>query len=97
MTLRFKTILVITLLIICIASILWSTLAIDSRVKGVNLIWQSRNSQVLKKSEALDNIHKYFGYGGFIHHFKNLVLRLDVKYIELAESDIKQTRNAIEV
>jgi diguanylate cyclase (GGDEF)-like protein/PAS domain S-box-containing protein len=97
MTLRIKTILVIILLIICIASILWSTLAIDSRVKGVNLIWQSHNSQVLKKSEALDNIHKYFGYGGFIHHFKNLVLRLDVKYIELAERDINKTRNAIEV
>ena len=96
MTLKIKTILVITLLVISIGSILWSTLAIDNKVKAVNLIWQNHNSQVLKKSEALDNIHKYFGYGGFIHHFKNLILRSDDKYIELAERDIKQTRNAIE-
>lgn len=35
----------------------------------------------LTKSNLLNILHSYIGYGGFIHHFKNYVLRGDPVYL----------------
>ena len=34
------------------------------------------------KEELLRDINNTFGYGGFIHHFKNYILRGDKKYFD---------------
>ncbi|GJM17541.1 MAG: hypothetical protein DHS20C13_28680 [Thermodesulfobacteriota bacterium] len=79
------------------SSILWKSLAVDNKIKEINTTWQIHNDHVFQKTKALHNIHKHFGYGGFIHHFKNLVLRSDERYIKLSEKAIVQTLNSIEI
>ena len=37
---------------------------------------------VLSKTEISTSLQKHFGYGGFIHFFKNYVIRGDQKYVE---------------
>jgi signal transduction histidine kinase/CheY-like chemotaxis protein len=41
------------------------------------------------RKETISNIYDSFGYGGFIHNFKNYVLRADKKYLELLEKNKK--------
>lgn len=60
-----------------------------------NILGNYRN-QVNQKAEVLLQIHRDFGYGGFIHHFKNLVLRQDPEYITLSEASLENTYESIE-
>ena len=48
------------------------------------------------KNQALTDINRHFGYGGFIHHFKNLVLRRDLQYLALAEQSLDATYTSID-
>ncbi len=48
-----------------------------------------------KKEIQLSNIRRAFGYGGFIHNFKNYVLRQDDKYVQRAKKNMVDLRAAI--
>jgi len=54
-------------------------------------VWNENSKLTISETEALYQINKNFGYGGFIHHFKNFVIRRDDKYLHLAESSINRT------
>ena len=44
--------------------------------------WHLHQDQVVQTSDALKRLYQSFGYGGFIHHFKNYVLRREPHYYE---------------
>ena len=64
-------------------------------VIDINDSWINQNEQSLKKVDALTQIYRHLGYGGFIHNFKNYVLREDPQYLEAAHSDLSRANNAI--
>jgi len=76
-----------------LAGLVLSVALIWYGVRAVNLVveaeqvWADYNRTATATSQQMNRIHKYLGYGGFIHHFKNYVLRGDPKYLELLDAD----------
>lgn len=53
--------------------------------------WQQQSAKSAHYMQALAAVRHHFGYGGFIHNFKNLVIRADIpRYVPLIERDISQ-------
>lgn len=52
--------------------------------------WKSNVTGVAQKSQLIHDLKSEIGYGGFIHHFKNYLLRNNKEYWLLAESDLQQ-------
>lgn len=48
-------------------------------------------NSVVKRERALFNIKSNMGYGGFIHDFKNYVIRRDRSYLESSEKKVDNT------
>lgn len=53
-----------------------SMLTIKS-VDDIGAAWATYDEGVARKAEHLSGLRGAMGYGGFIHNFKNYVLRLD--------------------
>ena len=60
-------------------------------VKDRNLVYAKN-----QKNEILSSIKEYVGYGGFIHNFKNYVIRGKKKYAIAAKKQYNQLLEAIE-
>lgn len=75
------------------AGLIFSIALIWYGVSAVNLVveakhvWSDYNRTAIATSQQLNRIYKYLGYGGFIHHFNNYVLRADAQYLELLNTD----------
>ena len=54
---------------------------VSNSMNQVEDIWQDYNKQSVTKLALLSDIKAQFGYGGFIHNFKNYILRGQEKYI----------------
>ncbi len=78
----------IVLVAVLILQILYG-LMIYERILHSKQRWTQYNNIALKFNAKLYELKSHFGYGGFIHHFKNLVLRKDVYFIPLIDSEIK--------
>ena len=93
---RFKAV-VIALLAICLSLILiWFGYSSVKKTVHVDNLWQEYNQEAVSTSYALSRINASFGYGGFIHNFKNFVLRHDKTRIPLIEENLTATYAAIE-
>ena len=72
---------------------------IGFRVSGLFLAvsrdWTQYQEIAHQKAIYLSDIRRAFGYGGFIHNFKNYVLRQDIRYLKLAERDMDQLKKVI--
>lgn len=62
------------------------------RLTGVEYSYQAA-----ERSDSLARLHQAIGYGGFIHNYKNYLLRQDPQYLSLLEEDIKRTFSALKV
>ncbi|MCW8914440.1 MAG: response regulator [Magnetovibrio sp.] len=51
------------------------------RISNVEELWTVYNQDAVKADQLLKNISRQLGYGGYIHNFKNYVLRRDLEYI----------------
>ena len=73
--------------------------AIGFRVSNLFLAvsgdWTKYHEVAHQKAIYLSDIRRAFGYGGFIHNFKNYVLRQDIRYLKLAERDMDQLKKVI--
>lgn len=58
--------------------------------------WLIYSNNATARSGLLQEIIKSIGYGGFIHNFKNAILRQDVNIIPLAQSQIDGAMNLIQ-
>jgi len=85
MTLNKKISTVIAVFVIAIFALLFFGQSLKYNVAKIDQIWSDYETQINEKTQALFQVHASFGYGGFIHHFKNFVLRQDKKHIPLLE------------
>ena len=73
--------------------------AIGIRISGllvdVSDDWTHYQETAHRKAIYLSDIRRAFGYGGFIHNFKNYVLRRQDRYLMLAERDMQRLQVAI--
>ncbi|OEJ67495.1 hybrid sensor histidine kinase/response regulator [Magnetovibrio blakemorei] len=78
---------------VLLAGLILSIALIWYGVRAVNLVveakhvWSDYNRTATATSQQMNRIHKYLGYGGFIHHFKNYVLRADAQYLDRLNAD----------
>lgn len=62
----------------------------------VDQTWQEYSNHNVQMTVGLAEVRSHWGYGGFIHNFKNLVLRRDLaKYQPLIEHDRQQLTAAL--
>lgn len=81
---------------LCLITVLvWYGLSLSKKVRNIEDQWSEFNREAGVASYALSRIEASFGYGGFIHHFKNYVLRQDPKLIPEIENNLQATYKAM--
>jgi len=73
----------------------YAGLSLSNQVSQINNSWHKLNHESSTSSYNLSRIISSFGYGGFIHHFKNYVLRKDGELIPLIEESLNETSSAL--
>lgn len=91
---RALIIILITLLV-CVVIGLFGV-SLSQQVINFEKQWQIYDSQNTAASHALGNIKDNIGYGGFIHNFKNYMLRKDPLLAEKIKTDLRETYTSIE-
>lgn len=92
----YKGKLVVVLIAITLTFALgWFGLMVKQKVTGVEQQWHDYSYNITYASDVLGRIQKNFGYNGFIHNFKNYVLRKDKALIPEIEKNLAETRRAI--
>lgn len=86
-------IIVVTLILSFV--LIWFIFAIEQKVTHVEQQWQNYSNEATRASHVLSRIQANLGYGGFIHNFKNYVLRQDSNLIPKIEKSLAETRYAI--
>jgi len=66
------------------------------RIQNIQSHWAVYSTKSAESAQTLDRIRQHFGYGGFIHHFKNLVLRQEPSLMPRIEADIEAIEKAIQ-
>ncbi len=59
--------------------------------QAIQSAWLTHSKQLKQQSLVIGNLTKEFGYSGFIHHFKNYVLRRDDAYLNSANRSMTNT------
>lgn len=78
----------ITVLVAVILAFGWSILV---RLEQSQAMWSAYNQRIHQINAGLFNIHRQMGYGGFIHHFKDMLLTRDAaRYGPLIEQDLAE-------
>jgi len=93
---RRRTRLIAIVLLTAIAVIAALCLNLEANLGVLNASWQSQALIQSDKRETYRELTESFGYGGFIHHFKNYVIRRDDHYLAAAGIDIENTRQALQ-
>lgn len=79
---------VIILLITIVILHLYFTQSIRATSIDLQKTWGTHSALHLEKVELLQKIRSELGYNGFIHHFKNYVIRRNSHYLSAAESSM---------
>ncbi|MBF0186730.1 MAG: CZB domain-containing protein [Magnetococcales bacterium] len=58
-------------------------------------VWNEYQSSVAARQKLLLEIRSHFGYVGGIHHFKNFVLRRDMKYLDASRISLQSALNSL--
>ena len=95
-SLRIQTVAVAILSCTLIVLLLWFGIETKQRVKGIEKQWVDYNNYASATNYALARINTNFGYGGFIHHFKNYILHQTDELSQLSENDLNETYRAID-
>jgi|AGTN01.3.fsa_nt_gi Signal transduction histidine kinase regulating C4-dicarboxylate transport system len=88
------TIVAVTML--TIASIAWFGWTALGKFTAVHTLWSDYSHRELTITENFSRMRSSLGYGGFIHNFKNYVLRQDQRYAARIEHDRESFRAAID-
>ena len=66
------------------------------RLGDVRRLWLDHSGAEVLHDEVLNEITRHLGYGGFIHHYKNYLLRRDEHYLTQLEKNLQSLTAAIE-
>ncbi len=92
MTIKKKTWLLTGLLVLTL--LLLSGIQFQA-LNRVDEVMQSYRSQAVHRIGLLETVKSQFGYGGFIHNFKNHVLRGQSKYVTRFQKNDRQMKKAL--
>lgn len=81
-----------TLVLVALLGVYFTT---AERLVHLDHLWSAYNNDTTLVADALHTIESQMGYGGFIHQFKNYVLRRDPELLARATRNIDNTRKAI--
>ena len=76
--------------------LLWYGLNVAQRVSNIEELWLKYNAESTQSSYAISQINANFGYGGFIHNFKNYILHQDKSLIPVINHNLSNTYLAIQ-
>lgn len=68
---------------------------VAGQIKQIHQKWSDYDSDAVLTYYTLSRIERSFGYGGFIHNFKNMILHLDSSRIPFIEQNLAETYAAI--
>ena len=88
MKIRTAVWLYITALAITFVVILATTVVSLNNTKNIQSSWDHFELTRSEKSRVLNKIHAQIGFGGMIHHYKNLILREDKSLLSKIHSDL---------
>jgi PAS domain S-box-containing protein len=89
------TIIVSISLSLCITIVLLSGYVLESNLQEQQRLSSAHFTRATVAEPALSKMGWAIGYGGFIHHFKNWVLRRDPKYIPMAFDSLSDFNTAL--
>tara|TARA_R110001599_G_scaffold606_2_gene2770 strand:- start:2932 stop:5220 length:2289 start_codon:yes stop_codon:yes gene_type:complete len=82
--------------IVLVAAIIFQTAELKNRISNAQASWSAFNEHAAPLNGHLADLNQALGYGGFIHHFKNYVLRRDQTYATQASQSLSQAREALQ-
>lgn len=89
------TLAIVLVTLILTLALVWFGIIVKQKVIGVEKQWHDYSTEATFASHVINRIQTNFGYGGFIHDFKNYVLRKDKSLIPKIKKSLGETRRAI--
>ena len=65
------------------------------RFLNIDKHWQAYSGQAVHRGQLLSRLRAHLGYGGFIHNFKNYVLRKDPGYLKRLEEQLAHFESTV--
>ncbi|MES9855805.1 MAG: EAL domain-containing protein [Sedimenticola sp.] len=78
-----------------VALLIWSGLVLSKRIANIDGLWEEYSQRTTAASTALNRINTNLGYGGFIHNFKNYILRQNPQLVPQIAGNLQAARSAI--
>jgi len=85
----------IIFVVVTMGFIMWFGYSSKSQLENITEYWQQDNKISSEQALLYSQLHMHFGYGGFIHNFKNYVLRNDRSREALIENDISEALKVV--
>lgn len=89
------TLAIVLITLILTIALVWFGFTVKQKVTDVEQKWRNYSKDAAFVSSVVSRIQTNFGYGGFIHNFKNYVLRKDAALVPKIEKSLAETRRAI--
>lgn len=90
-TIVFSTVVIISILIVGYGA------SVVNRFVLVEDAWGGFHDESAKSSQLINNIRGSLGYGGFIHNFKNYIIRRDENLIAVIEDKIDSSYDSLAI
>ena len=94
---RNRTLGIVIAATVLIAVVIAYGLTALDQVRSIDTHWTQFSTINIKREKQIHRIQRELGYGGFIHNFKNFILRSDPRYLDLAYENLDQIRDAIDL
>ncbi|MDH5218675.1 MAG: PAS domain S-box protein, partial [Gammaproteobacteria bacterium] len=85
----------LSVLLIC-STLIWYGYSLVARVSNIESLWLGYNQNATAASYALSRISSNFGFGGFIHNYKNYILHQNEALVPVIEDNLLNTLEAVE-
>ena len=86
-----KFIISIFIFLLIDAFLLWHSYKLHTNITKINNTWDSYKQNFLIKNDLLNQLRHGFGYGGFIHNFKNYIIHRDSISHKKVADNLKNT------
>lgn len=95
-TLRRVSVLAIIALVFLVGSKLYLTARSNALLNQSSVVWSEYQSTAVERQKLLRDLEVSLGYGGFIHNFKNYLLRHDLRYKKAFEDNVLHIRKSVD-
>ncbi|MDH5257489.1 MAG: PAS domain S-box protein, partial [Gammaproteobacteria bacterium] len=94
--LRLKVMFIVSLAIIVVGGAIYMVTDLYIEKQHFEEKWNKQMYQSIEVMSTLQDVKAYMGFGGFIHHYKNYLLRRDANYLILMRESGHNLEQAIE-